>query len=398
MIASVLGFNLVDLVILVVVGFSAVRGLRVGATIQLSSYIGFWLGLLAGAALAPYLADLAPQGVLRTFIALVALFGVASITSAAARALGTRIAGHVRRAHLARVDAGAGSIVSVIATLLIIWVVAALALNAPIPALASEVSSSEIVRALDATLPPAPSVFARVDALFSTEGFPTVFASIPPALAGPVSLPSQAEVNHGEAEVAPSMVKVEGLACGEIQEGSAFSVGPGYFVTNAHVVAGEQSTFLVLPSGSQIAATVILYDPHLDIAVLKTTGYDVPALHFDTQVQPRGTQGVVLGYPEGGPLTYGSAGVMASFNAVGRDIYNQGLTSRLVYELDAIVRPGNSGGPLVGLNGQVLGVVFSRSTTNPYVGFALAAPAVATEVHSALTGPQNPVSTEGCVP
>jgi len=398
MIANVLGFNLVDLIILVVVGISAVRGLRLGATIQLSSYIGFWLGLLAGAAVAPYLANLAPHGVLRTFIALVTLFGAASLTSAASRALGARVAHSVHRARLGSLDAGVGSVVSVIASLLIVWVVAALALNAPIPALAREVSGSEIVRALDDALPPAPSVFAQVDSLFSTEGFPTVFASIPPALAGPVNLPSQAEVNRIEAEVAPSLVKVEGLACGEIQEGSAFSVGPGYFVTNAHVVAGEQSTFLVLPTGAQIAASVILYDPHLDIAVLKATGYSAPALHFDTQVEPRGTEGVVLGYPEGGPLTYGSAGIMASFNAVGRDIYNQGLTSRLVYEIDAIVRPGNSGGPLVGLNGEVLGVVFSRSTTNQYVGFALAAPAVAQEVHDALSGPRQPVSTESCVP
>lgn len=398
MIGTIFGFNLVDLVILVLVAISAVRGLRVGATIQLSSYIGFWLGLFAGAFIAPYLANLAPRGVLRTFVALVMLFGAASLTSAAARALGSRLSATVRRVRLGSVDAGAGSVVSVLATLLIVWVVAALALNAPIPQLASEVSGSQIVRALDDVLPPAPSVFARVDALFSTEGFPTVFASIPPALAGPVSLPSKAEVDRVESEIAPSMVKVEGLACGEIQEGSAFSVGPGYFVTNAHVVAGEQSTFLVLPSGAQIAATVILYDPELDIAVLKTSGFSEPALQFETQVEPRGTQGVVLGYPEGGPLTYGSAGIMASFNAIGRDIYNQGLTSRLVYEIDAIVRPGNSGGPLVGLDGKVMGVVFSRSTTNPYVGFALAAPAVKAEVTRALAGPQTPVSTEGCVP
>jgi S1-C subfamily serine protease len=394
--ATFAGFDLVDLVILVLVGISAVRGLRVGATIQLGSYIGFWLGLFTGALVAPWAASLVQPGLLRTFISLVVLFGLASITSALGRALGTRVLPSLRRFHLARIDSGAGAVLSVISTLLIIWIIAALAINAPFPALSSAVSNSEIVRALDDVLPPAPSLFAKVDSLFSTEGFPPVFASIPPALAGPVALPSASQVAAVESKVSASVVKIEGLACSEIQEGSGFEVAPGYIVTNAHVVAGEQNTY-ILEDGNQIPATVIWFDPKLDLAVLKVPQLKLPTLSFDTQVQTRGTQAVVLGYPEGGPLTYGSAGVMASFEAVGRDIYGQGLTTRLVYEIDAIVRPGNSGGPLVNMNGQVIGVVFSRSTTNPYVGFALAAPAVAQEVQQALSGPQQPVSTQGCV-
>ena len=65
---------------------------------------------------------------------------------------------------------------------------------------------------------------------------------------------------------------------------------------------------------------------------------------------------------------------MAQFEAEGRDIYGQGLTVRNVYEIQAVVRPGNSGGPLVVPDGQVIGVVFSRSTTNADVGYALPRP------------------------
>ena len=74
---------------------------------------------------------------------------------------------------------------------------------------------------------------------------------------------------------------------------------------------------------------------------------------------------------------------MAEFQAEGRDIYGQGLTVRDVYEIQAIVRPGNSGGPLVEPDGEVVGVVFSRSTTNGDIGYALASPGVLSRVDRA---------------
>jgi S1-C subfamily serine protease len=89
------------------------------------------------------------------------------------------------------------------------------------------------------------------------------------------------------------------------------------------------------------------------------------------------------------------AGVMAVFEAEARDIYGQGLTVRNLYELDAMVRPGNSGGPLVLPDGEVVGVVFSRSTVDDDVGYALTSPDVAARVAVAekVTAP---VSTGAC--
>ena len=105
---------------------------------------------------------------------------------------------------------------------------------------------------------------------------------------------------------------------------------------------------------------------------------------------------MVLGYRGGGPLTYGPAGIMATLKATGRDICGQGLTTRLECEIDAFVRPGNSGGPLIDMIGQALGIVFSRSTTNPDVGFALASPTADQEIvghESATKG----VASRACV-
>jgi S1-C subfamily serine protease len=66
-----------------------------------------------------------------------------------------------------------------------------------------------------------------------------------------------------------------------------------------------------------------------------------------------------------------------------------------VYEIQAMVRPGNSGGPLVQPDGDVIGVVFSRSTTNDDIGYALASPGVLSRVVAAAHL-ASPVGTGGC--
>ena len=85
----------------------------------------------------------------------------------------------------------------------------------------------------------------------------------------------------------------------------------------------------------------------------------------------------------------------ASLTAQGRDIYNQGSVVRKVYQIDAGVEPGNSGGPLVASDGAVIGVVFSRSTIVSGVGYALASPGVLSRVQQA-EGRLTPVGTGAC--
>ena len=85
--------------------------------------------------------------------------------------------------------------------------------------------------------------------------------------------------------------------------------------------------------GSRIATTrVVEFDPTFDLAVLRVSGLTEPVLHLDPGTVARGTQGAVLGYPEGGPFTADPAGVMSLFEAQGRDIYGGALTVRNVYE------------------------------------------------------------------
>jgi len=392
---AALGFNLIDVLLLIAVALAAVRGIQLGASVQLGSYGGFWLGLFLGAIAAPVLVGPIHTPIWRTISSLVILFGTATILAGAGRKLGVTVWKSIRRVKLAAVDSVLGAAIAVVATLLGIWVIAGIAVNTPFSALSSQVASSRIVRGLDKVLPAAPSVFSRIQAFVNSQGFPSVFASLPPQLAGPVGLPVNSQVSQVVSSYSASVVKIEGVGCGQIQEGSGFLVAPGVVVTNAHVVAGIAHPYII-DSHGQHNATTVFFDPQLDIALLKAGGLTEPSLTVSTQTYYRDTNAVVLGYPGGGPLTYGPAGIMATFNATGRDIYGKGLTTRLVYEIEAIVRPGNSGGPLLDMNGQVIGVVFSRSTTNPDVGFALASPEVDQEILAHQTAGQE-VSTGACV-
>ena len=289
-----------------------------------------------------------------------------------------------------------GSILSVAAVLLAVWFFAYNLVSGPVPAVSRAIRSSAIVQTLEDSLPRPPALLSKVRGLLDRFGFPQVFADLPPLPAGPVPVPGQATVRAIRAEAAASTVRIEGPACGNlIEEGSGFVVAPGYVVTNAHVVAGVHSPVVQSAGQGDQAATPVLYDPKLDVAVLHVQGPLGPVLPLDVHLLSRGSRGAVLGYPSGGPLTAGGAAVRRSLSAVGRDIYGRSIVDRNVYELQAIVRPGNSGGPFLLPSGDVAGIVFAASTTDANVGYALTAGQVEPDIRRAI-GRTRPVSTQDC--
>jgi S1-C subfamily serine protease len=373
--------NIVDLVVIVLLILSAVHGLRLGAIVQILSYGGFLVGLFVGALLASVTVRYVHGVNARTLVSLGTMLGVAIFFATLGRVVGTVAFHRVHRGVLGPVDSGLGILVAVAATLLAAWLVANTLVNSSSLALNSAISQSSILRAVDSVLPAPPSVFFRVQNFLSAEGFPPVFAQLAPASAGPVALPGNAELQSAINRAGPSTVKIVGVGCGQIQEGSGFVVAPGEVVTNAHVVAGISRPQVEDDAGLH-STTVVYFNPSFDLAILRVNGLTESPLGLDPDDAARGTQAAVLGYPGGGPFTADAAGVMAQFEAEGRDIYGQGLTVRSVYEIQAVVRPGNSGGPLVEPNGQVIGVVFSRSTTNANIGYALASPGVLSRLHA----------------
>jgi S1-C subfamily serine protease len=381
--------NWVDFVLIALAVASGVHGLRLGAVSQVFSFGGFWIGLFVGALVAPPLAGLAKSAGARSLIALIVVFGAAFLLGGVGRFLGLHSASALRRIHLGVVDSVAGVAVAVIATLVAAWLVGSFLANSRFTTLDAALGKSKILRGLDDVLPPVPSVFARIESFLNSEGFPIVFSGLPPEAAPPVNKPTNAAVRAAVDSAERSTVMVAGQGCGDIQEGSGFVVSPDLVVTNAHVVAGVARPVVTDSSSHQYRADAVLFDPKLDLAVLRVPGLPDAPLPLDGTDVGRGATGVVLGYPEGGPFDYTPAAVAASFPASGLDIYGNAQTQRQVYQIQAQVLPGNSGGPLISsgnrashiADGTVIGVVFARSTLNNDVGYALAMSGVVSDLH-----------------
>jgi S1-C subfamily serine protease len=389
--------HLLDWVIIAVAVIAAYHGFRVGAVAQLLAFAGFVVGLTGGVALLLAVEPHIHSPGAKTAVAIGLLIVPGSLIATVGRHLGERAWFALRHLHVGPIDACAGSVIAVGGTLIGCWLFASILVNSALTGLSQAISESVTIRTIQRVLPPVPDAFAAVERYFTHNGFPDVLINVLPESPSPVALASAASVATATAQAGNSVVKIIALGCGDQQEGSGFVTAGGLVVTNAHVVAGTDAITVGTKGGVVQPAVPILFDPKLDLSILRPTKpLGVADLTISTNFITRGDPAVVLGYPGDGPFDVQPAGVLARFSAQGRDIYDGSVTNRIVYEIDSVVRPGNSGGPLVSPSGIVEGVVFSRSSTNPDVGFALASPAVDDEVVTAASA-HTPVSTESCV-
>jgi S1-C subfamily serine protease len=177
-------------------------------------------------------------------------------------------------------------------------------------------------------------------------------------------------------------------------EGTGFVVAPQRVITNAHVVAGTDRVKVESTDG-MLEATVVMYDPETDVAILKVPELQEPALQLASNPATSGMSGLVLGYPLDGPYTASAARVRDRIRLRGPNIYNTSTVVRNVYTVRAVVRSGNSGGPLLDESGQVLGIVFGAAVDNDETGFVLADNEITQDV-AAAPSDTIPVSTGGC--
>jgi S1-C subfamily serine protease len=241
---------------------------------------------------------------------------------------------------------------------------------------ARQARNSTIARFVDRLFPAAPDTMQALRRLVGNNNFPQVFNELSPALNTGRPPADSGLAPAVLSRVSLSTVKVEGDACRRIQEGSGFAVAGDTILTNAHVVAGERTTQVLLPSGHVLAATVIAFDANRDLALLHVGGLGETPLPISTAPSATevGARGAVFGHPGGqDPLRIAPASVRQDVQALGRDLYDSHDTRRDVFILAANLIPGDSGGALVDQSGVVIGVAFAIAPDRPGTSYALTA-------------------------
>jgi S1-C subfamily serine protease len=381
--------NIVDLAALSLICVGLVLGVRSGAVPQVLGLAGAAVGVAVFVLLAPVTRGLL-GGIDQPARALAGV-GVALIAIGMGEAIGSTVGRSLRRrwseGPAAMLDGALGGVVGVLQAIVVIWIVGALLASVPVDSVAVQVQRSTAIRTVERFMPPAGAISGEIARIAGASGLPELFVGLEPFPAAPVDLPGSAVVAPIARAASGSVVRVEAEACGSIDTGTGFAIAPGVVVTNGHVVAGAPDVFVSSESeagGRRRQATVILFDPSLDVAVLRVPGLGVPVLRWTASDPARGTAAVALGHPHGGPLTAIPAAIAAAYVAAGRDLTGQTLVDRSILELRAAIEPGDSGGPLVLADGSVGGVVFAVSRTDPAVGYALAAAVVRATVEPAV--------------
>ncbi|MGW0856193.1 MarP family serine protease [Streptomyces sp. NPDC002690] len=396
--------NVLDILLLVGAVWFAVIGYRQGFVVGILSVIGFLGGGLAAVYLLPVLWDrvTANSEVSSTaaVVAVVIVIVCASVGQAFTTHLGNKLRGHITWSPARAVDATGGALVNVAAMLLVAWLIGSALAGTSLPTLGKQVRNSSVLLGVSRVMPEQTSTwFNDFSAVLSQNGFPQVFSPFANEPITEVEPPDPALTGSPVvARAKKSVVKVVGMApsCGKVLEGTGFVFADGRVMTNAHVVGGvDEPTVQVGGEGRVYDAKVVVYDWQRDIAVLDVPELRATALKFTETDAKSGDSAIVAGFPENGGYDVRSARVRGRIEPDGPDIYHRGTVRRDVYSLYALVREGNSGGPLLTPDGQVYGVVFAKSRDDADTGYVLTADEISEDIDAGRTAFQQ-VDTQGC--
>jgi S1-C subfamily serine protease len=393
--------DVLDLILIVIVAAFAVSGYRQGFIVGVLSFFGFVGGALLGAEFGPAISRALVGGqTQQDIVAVVLLVSFAVIGQFIASSIGAAMRSTVTWRSATAVDSVGGSVVSMVSVLLIAWVVGSVLNGSPFPVVDQQVNNSLALQTLDKFMPtPAKTMFSDFRRLLANNStYAQVFSGIGAERILAIPAPDPNVLNSaGFRAAADRVVRVQGIApsCQRSIEGSGFVISPNHIMTNAHVVAGVTQHQTVTAGDRTLDATVVFYDPQVDVAVLYVPGLDLRPLRFTGQANP-GDNAVVAGYPlDATRLHTVPARIGGIQNAQGPNIYQTSTVTRQIYEIRAVVESGNSGGPLLSSDGTVYGVVFAAAVGVNDTGFAL----TAAQVHAdAQAGEHSTsaVSTMGC--
>ncbi|HET7431001.1 MAG TPA: MarP family serine protease [Nocardioides sp.] len=388
--------NILDWLLVVLVLAYALSGYWQGFVTGAFATAGLLLGGVVGVWLAPIaLGDASPS----LLVSLGALFIVilcASLGQALLQFAGARIRDRIKWQPIRALDAAGGAVLSAAAVLVVTWALGVAIAGAGIGGVSKLVRNSAVLSTVDQVLPAgADRALGAFNDVVGTSFFPTYLEPFAPERIVKVGPGPQRLLHDPDVEDAgSSVVKIRGTnRCGRGVEGSGFIYADGRVMTNAHVVAGVSNPEVQI-GGQSVAADVVLYNPDIDVAVLAVDTTGSAHIPFDRNGKAR--EGVaILGYPQDGPFDVETARIRSEQRLRSPNIYGDGTVIRQVFSLRGLVRPGNSGGPIVDSSGDVVGVVFAASVTDKATGYALTADQVA---RSATLGASNDraVSTGDC--
>lgn len=363
--------NVIDVVVAIALIGAVIRGYQVGLVRQLGSTIGFVTGLFASIPLGQWTSSLVSEQLEKTIVSTVTLIVVSLTFMTIGEYVGLRLKVHMTIGKLVdRADSIIGAGMAIVTFIIGIWFATAFI------SLLSANGGQQLFRQsftfnfVDRHLPPASQALAGLNHFIDPNTTPLIFSGREPSPDTNKQLPSLDQYAAVIARTAPSVVRVQGLGCGGIVNGSGWVLSPNRVVTNAHVVAGVINPKVYDDNGTH-DAKVVAFDAKADIAVLATSHLAGRPLTLNTDFLAPGATALVIGYPGGGPQRTNAAIVLEQVDALGRDIYARNKTVRNVYILQTTIIPGNSGGPLLDAEGRVVGVVFGTSTTYNNVGYAL---------------------------
>jgi S1-C subfamily serine protease len=386
--------NLFDLLVVVTVLAAALGGYQIGFVARVASWLGLGAGLLVAVRVAPPLLEALdpPDPGLRMILAVGTFLLIASLGATIGEFGGAKLRRLIPPGPSRVVDRAAGAVAGGFGILVLLWLL--LPSLAEVPGeLSAQVRDSVIARAVDRASPSVPESLRALRNLVRNADFPQVFDSLRPPPSGGPPPPSGVLDEAVEARVAASTVKIRGVACNRVLEGSGFAAGPDLVATNAHVVAGVDRPSVLRPDGQELRGRVVVFDPDRDLALISVANLGQTPLPVGTASV--GDEGAVFGHPRGQiPLEVSPARIVDRRQATGLNIYGSDRARREVFFLAAELQPGDSGGALIDQEGTVVGVAFAIDPSRPDVAYAL----TDDELSSVLDLPRGePVDTGPCL-
>ncbi|MBS3941815.1 MAG: MarP family serine protease [Actinobacteria bacterium] len=385
--------NLLDVLLVLLVVIAIGGGLRLGLVARAASWIGLAFGVALATWTVPTALSLVEGGEpgLRLFVGLVVLAITVTVVASLFQAVGLRARRTIAASPLSGIDRVLGAVAGALVMTAVLWFLLPAASQVP-GEVSRQVRNSTLAATLERTTPDPPDAVRALRSLVDTSRFPEVFADLQPA---PVTGPPPEEIPVPQDVVdraTAATVNVEADGCNRRYEGSGFAFAENTVVTNAHVVAGAEQVHVKRPDGERLQATVVVFDPDRDLAILEVAGLGQQPL--ETAPPEMGADGAVIGYPGGQDTPrVAPTRIDDQRTAIGRDIYGRDRTERDVLFLSSALQQGDSGSPVIDVEGRVNGVVFAISPDNPTAAFALAL----SELEAVSAAPRTPGETGPCI-